>query len=91
MLCVSTPMTEQLMTLELWDMSKVKDGVMVLLARFIPESFLRFNYLTGDGQLICCGFTGAEGVVFLRLCGDDYELKKDKKCIDVKVDLTGIK
>lgn len=91
MLCISTPMGEVLKALELWDMSKVKEGKMALLARFVPESFLRFSYLTVDGRFVCCGFTGTEGIVFLSLCGDDPHFKKDKECVEKTIDLTAIK
>jgi len=87
MLCSSMPMQEQLKALEVWDMSRVKEGSMTMLARFIPESFLRFSYLTKDGGMICCGFTGAEGVVFLSLCGKDSNLKKDHKCVELTIDV----
>lgn len=91
MLGISSPLTDQSMTLELWDMSKVKEGKLTILGRFIPESSLRFSYLTGDGRSVCCGFTGLDGIVFLRVCGDDEEFKTDKECIEVSVDLTNIK
>ena len=91
MLCISSPMTEQLKALEIWDMSKVKEGQMTMLARFVPDSFLRFNYLTADGRMVCCGFTGAAGVVFLSLCGHESNLKKDKECVDVTIDLSAVK
>ena len=91
MLCSSMPMQEQLKALEVWDMSSVREGRMTMLARFIPESFLRFSYLTKDGGMICCGFTGAEGVVFLSLCGKDSDLKKDHKCVELTIDVPDFK
>ena len=90
MLCTSSAMGEQLKALEVWDMSKVKEGKMTLLARFVPESFLRFSYLTVDGRFVCCGFTGTEGIVLLSLCGDDPDFKKDKECVNMTIDLTAI-
>ena len=85
MLCISQVVREESKALDLWDMSKVNDGKLSLLGRFLPDSDTRFNYLTPDGSSICCGLSGVDELVFLQLCGEGERKKRKENCIKSKI------
>eukprot|EP00112_Aurelia_sp_Birch-Aquarium-sp1_P013772 Seg2938.2 transcript_id=Seg2938.2/GoldUCD/mRNA.D3Y31 product="hypothetical protein" protein_id=Seg2938.2/GoldUCD/D3Y31 len=85
MLCISQVVREESKALDLWDMSKVKDGKLSLLGRFLPDSDTRFNYLTFDGSSVCCGLSGVDELVFLQVCGEGERKKRKEQCVKSKI------
>eukprot|EP00112_Aurelia_sp_Birch-Aquarium-sp1_P014005 Seg2999.2 transcript_id=Seg2999.2/GoldUCD/mRNA.D3Y31 product="hypothetical protein" protein_id=Seg2999.2/GoldUCD/D3Y31 len=85
LICLSQPMQEESKAIDIWDMSEVKEGKVTLLAKFLPETDVRFNYLTSDGNAVAVGIAGMDGLVFLRMCGGEKQKKRPENCIETKV------
>ena len=78
-------MQEEAKAIEIWDMSRVKEGKISLSAKFLPETDVRFNHLTLDGNAVVVGIAGMDGLVFLRMCGGEKQKKRPENCIETKV------
>ena len=87
MLCRGQALNDQPIVLDLWDMSKVRDHKLTLIGKFLPDSNLRFSHLTLDGKSVCCGFSGVDGLVFLRLCGEIQSFERRVDSCEVRVRL----
>ena len=85
MVGLSQPIGEESKSLELWDMSAVREDKVTLLGRFLPETDVRFSYLTPNGDSVCIGIAGVAEVVFLRVCGHDRKKEREEECIETKV------
>ena len=85
MVCLSQPLGEEAKSVELWDMSAVREGKLVLLGRFLPETDVRFAHITPRGESVCIGIAGVAEVIFLRVCGHDTKRERDEECIEAKV------
>ena len=73
--------------LDLFDLSALrknddKAGQSIqLVASLKPETDARFNYLTGDGQILCVGLAGIDGVTFFEKCpATTSSTSPNKKC-----------
>ena len=85
MLGLSQPLGEESKSIEFWDMSDVRKGNIVLLGRFIPETDVRFSYITPNGDSACVGISGVSELVLLRLCGTDLKKEREEKCIETTI------
>ena len=85
MACLSQPLGEEAKSVELWDMSSVREGKLVLLGRFLPETDVRFAHITPRGNSVCIGIAGVAEVIFLRVCGHDRKRERDEEYIETKV------
>ena len=63
----------------------MRKGKLMLLGRFLPETDIRFSYLTPFGDSVCIGIAGVAEVIFLRVCGHDRNRERDEECIETKV------
>ena len=57
----------------------------MLLGRFIPDTDVRFSYITPNGNSACVGISDVPELVFLRLCGTDLKEEREEKCIETKI------
>lgn len=66
-------------------MSEVKQGKFTLIGKFLPETDIRFSYLTPDGNSICIGIAGVAEVIFLRVCGEESKKERQEDCKETKI------
>ena len=85
MICASQPQTGGSKSIDIWDVSKVKQGSIQLVGRFLPDTDVRFYYLTTDGKAACVGVAGTEELIFLRVCGEEKQKKRTENCVETKV------
>ena len=78
-------MGEESKSIDLWDMSEVRKGKLMLLGRFLPETDVRFSYLTPRGDSVCIGIAGVAEVIFLRVCGHEWKRERDEECAETKI------